>query len=350
MYSRCIACRRSLGTNTLIADLPIGRRIAYETENGRLWVVCHHCWQWNLTPFEERWEALEQCEAAFQKSVAHADAAGIALAKNLDGTELIRIGGSATSSDIANFRYGRRLQHRRDRFMIAGTLVGGLFFIALLALYNSIEPAAAPWVVLWLVAFLMSWKEQLPAAFSWWKVARYRMPSGDWTTIRRFHLGRMAIESAGKIPHYTLVCPLWRKELRLNGTEAAEFLAVILPRGNWRSGTLAEINEAVRVVERAEARQPSAGSLPPPPPVWERLLHGQKGKRLLGLPSVRRLALEMAVTEERELRIMKGAALQYRLAWESAEKIAAIADSLLIPQFVTDWLARRKRPAGGGSD
>jgi hypothetical protein len=263
----------------------------------------------------------------------------------LDGTELIRIGGSATASDIANYRYGRRLQHRRDRFMIAGTLVGGLFFLAFLALYNSIEPAAAPWVVLWLAFVLMAWKEQLPAAFSWWKVARYRLPAGDWTTIRRFHLVRMAFESGGKTRRIVLVCPLRRRELRLEDTDAAEFLAVILPRANWRSGSLADINKAVKLLDHTEAGHASSGR--PLPPVWERILRGENDKKLVDMAPVRRLALEMAVTEERELRMMKGAALQYRLAWESAEKIAAIADSLLMPQFITDWLARHKRPSGG---
>ena len=29
-------------------------------------VVCRRCERWNLTPLEERWEAIEDCERAFR--------------------------------------------------------------------------------------------------------------------------------------------------------------------------------------------------------------------------------------------------------------------------------------------
>jgi hypothetical protein len=35
-----------------------------------LWVVCRHCERWNLSPLEERWEAVEQRQAAVPRRQA----------------------------------------------------------------------------------------------------------------------------------------------------------------------------------------------------------------------------------------------------------------------------------------
>ncbi len=65
MYSTCIFCTRPLGTNEIIEGFPLGRRLAFDAAKGRLWVVCRKCERWNLTPMEDRWEAIEQCEREF---------------------------------------------------------------------------------------------------------------------------------------------------------------------------------------------------------------------------------------------------------------------------------------------
>ena len=43
MYTTCIHCQQSLGANESIEALPIGRRLAFDGEKGRLWVVCRQC-------------------------------------------------------------------------------------------------------------------------------------------------------------------------------------------------------------------------------------------------------------------------------------------------------------------
>lgn len=62
MYATCLNRDRSLQGNTDLAHLPVGRRVAFDEETGRLWVICLHCRQWNLVPMELRWEALEECK------------------------------------------------------------------------------------------------------------------------------------------------------------------------------------------------------------------------------------------------------------------------------------------------
>ena len=66
MYQTCIFCKRPLGSNEVVETFPVGRRLAFDAAKGRLWVVCRKCQRWNLTPLEERWEAVETCERIFR--------------------------------------------------------------------------------------------------------------------------------------------------------------------------------------------------------------------------------------------------------------------------------------------
>ena len=51
-----------------------------------------------------------------------------------------------------------------------------------------------------------------------------------------------------------------------------------------------------------------------------------------------RLALEMALHEESERRALDGELARLEAAWREAEEIAGIADQLLLPSSVGDWL------------
>lgn len=62
----CLFCLQRLGNNEAIEHFPVGRRLAFDPAKGRLWVVCRKCERWNLTPLEERWEAIEECERAMR--------------------------------------------------------------------------------------------------------------------------------------------------------------------------------------------------------------------------------------------------------------------------------------------
>jgi hypothetical protein len=66
MYSACIFCNRPLGSNSVIEEFPVGRRLAFDAEKGRLRVVCRSCERWNLSPLEQRWEAVEAAERLFR--------------------------------------------------------------------------------------------------------------------------------------------------------------------------------------------------------------------------------------------------------------------------------------------
>jgi len=92
VYSTCLYCANSLGANEEIEVFPVGRRLAFDPARGRLWVVCRKCEKWNLTPFEERWEALEACERLFRGARKRVSTDNIGLARLSQGLELVRIG------------------------------------------------------------------------------------------------------------------------------------------------------------------------------------------------------------------------------------------------------------------
>src|SRR5690606_3359606 len=85
MYRNCIFCSRDLGRNESIESFQVGARLAFDSWRGRLWVVCPACGRWNLTPLEERWEAVEACERLFRDTRMRVQRENIGLAKLEDG-------------------------------------------------------------------------------------------------------------------------------------------------------------------------------------------------------------------------------------------------------------------------
>lgn len=85
MYSHCITCSCALGANEHIPSFPIGRRVAFDPERGRLWVICGRCARWNLAPIEERWEPVEDAERLFRDTRRRVQRENIGLARLADG-------------------------------------------------------------------------------------------------------------------------------------------------------------------------------------------------------------------------------------------------------------------------
>src|ERR671932_2016530 len=118
MYSTCLFCHASLGANEVIEHFPVGRRLAFDAAKGRLWVVCARCARWNLTPIEERWEAVEDCERRFRETRLRVSTRNIGLARLREGLELVRVG-EPLRPEFAAWRYGDQLVRRRRRALMA---------------------------------------------------------------------------------------------------------------------------------------------------------------------------------------------------------------------------------------
>src|SRR5688500_4680010 len=129
MYSTCLFCHTDLGSNEVIEYFPVGRRLAFDASKGRLWVVCKKCERWNLTPIEERWEAIEEAERLFSSTRVRVSTDNIGLARLREGLELVRIG-SALRPEFAAWRYGDQFGKRRRKHLLvtvaASAAIGGI--------------------------------------------------------------------------------------------------------------------------------------------------------------------------------------------------------------------------------
>ena len=122
-------CHKPLGANEVVESFPVGRRLAFDSARGRLWVVCRRCERWNLTPLEERWEAVEDCERLFRDTRIRVSTENIGLARHPEGLTLVRIG-VPLRPEFAAWRYGDQFGRRKRRTILYGTAgivaVGGI--------------------------------------------------------------------------------------------------------------------------------------------------------------------------------------------------------------------------------
>ena len=149
MYHTCLFCNKDLGRNDVVESFPVGRRLAFDGEKGRLWVVCPTCERWNLTPVEQRWEAIEQAEKLYRGTRQRVATAHIGLTRAPDGTALVRIG-RPQRPEMAAWRYGDTFGRRRRRGIAAGAVsAAALGGAALLLPFAARRPESsrARWAV-----------------------------------------------------------------------------------------------------------------------------------------------------------------------------------------------------------
>jgi hypothetical protein len=356
VYSTCIFCHQSLEKNESIEHFPVGRRLAFDAAKGRLWVICSNCLRWNLTPIEERWEAIEECERLYRGQRLRAQTDEIGLAKLRDGLQLIRIG-DPLRPEFAAWRYGDVFGARLRR--MAAWCVGGV-------------AVAGAGVAVSLAAGLP--ETVLPLFLQPLYVAgglMYQRMRGHHLNLRPLYVprekGRPYAVFAEHIDRIDLAPSAgpgeWVLNFRhalgpepLHGAPARRALGILLTRINstgalakstrlaaQRIGSeggpdafVARLAETSRdratnyATKRTRARKQLFG---------ERFLEPNRGV-LPNLQPVERLALEMAVHEEDERRALEGELAPLEAAWRDAEEIATIADNLLTPPDAEAFVRR----------
>jgi len=343
MYSTCLFCNEDLGSNEVIEQFPVGRRLAFDASKGRLWVVCRKCERWNLTPLEERWEAIEECERLFTSTRLRVSTDNIGLAKLREGLVLIRIG-NALRPEMAAWRYGDQFGRRRRKHMIvSGAVVAAIGGIIILGPATGIV-AGGGWG---------SWQiiSNLYSAYHNRRVrARVKLPNSETVIpIRKKQLEKVAV--VREADDWALRIPLPRNErlILFTGQDALRAAGKLLPAINESGAKPAEVQSAVEIVahaadpgslfrryapesRRLDARRfPSAG-VPISP-----------GHVLSSLPKEVRLALEMASHEEQERRALEGELALLEAAWREAEEVAQIADDMFVPEATSTRLEELKR-------
>ncbi|MFI5310228.1 MAG: hypothetical protein ACHQQ3_03275 [Gemmatimonadales bacterium] len=369
MFSSCLFCHSDLGANECLPEFPVGSRLAFDAKRGRLWVVCTGCGRWNLAPLEERWETIDRCEKLFRDTWLRFSIENIGLARTRSGVELVRIG-PALLPEIASWRYGARLQRwshdsgsrrgivrRSSRWlarqvagaMVRGASVAGLSDRTVLRVSTFHRGEAV------LARSLDENQRRVVIRYSHLEAAELIRPERDrpWRVRVAHDEGAATLaEGAGLRAAGTMLAALnfgaaSRAEVRYAIAKLGDAgdpdgfftrIATLTMRTSWGrypdapddgaaepSGRSVAERLALRLANRSFWGRGSTGSEPQTP--------------LYRLPSVDRLALEMASNEDVERRALSGELEELREAWREAEEIAAIADDM----FAGDALEEFKR-------
>jgi len=385
MYTTCLFCNESLGTNDVIELFPVGRRIAFDAEKGRLWVICVHCTRWNLSPIEERWEAIEDCERRFRATHLRYSTDNIGLAQLREGLDLVRIG-KALRPEVAAWRYGDVIQRRGSGRILS--IATGLVRRGVRSANDAINRVT---------------RDDTPSIFADDPLTRLRLyrhrdrvldvltdERGNRFVIRWGHLDAAELIRPDPNQPWRLVVKHSQGLTTVTGDDGLRTAGKVLAALNSAGALPDDVRRATAKIEDAEDEQGyfsrivalamrtgwgrfpdaqlSASPIPAASSAAERLaLHitnrsfwgrgsitSEPSTLLLRLPLVDRLALEMAANEDTERRAMEGELNELERAWRDAEEVAAIADGMFGAHQLEEFrqahearqLARATRPGG----
>ena len=350
MFTTCIHCTADLGRNEAFDAFPVGTRLAFDAAKGRLWVVCRACDRWNLSPLEERWEAVEAMERRFRDSRLRVSTDNVGLARLKEGVDLIRIG-EPQRPEMAAWRYGDQFGRRRKRQMlITGTLVGSA--VALVGGMAAIGVSVGSFAGIYANGGL--WDALVNGRPSV-SIGKIVLPDGQVVDVQRKHARMSALERGADGGPLQLRLESVSGTHVLVGDDAMKAAARLLPTVNRFGGSRVQVQDAVSLLEEIgdplrvlTSVQQRVGATTGDPQ-WGVGKHDWKGsnkrrvvKKLPGtlhtLTPRDRLALEMALHEESERRAMDGELAALELAWAEAEQIAKIADDMFLPASINDRL------------
>ncbi len=352
MYSDCLFCQTSLGANQELEHLPVGRRIAFDEAKGRLWVVCLACARWNLTPFEDRWETIEDCERRFRGTQVRVSTSNVGLAKMPEGLELVRIG-QPLRPEFAAWRYGQQFLRRHNRRLIrrVAAVVGkpGLLALgpALAMLAGPIPPLLLLAGALGAIYHLMRRPEvSVPLSGGTMELSseqarnalliRDDTDPGGWALMVQ-HLKKL--DGFDMLKFKRDADPDWAI---LHGTEARMAASLLLPKVNPLGGNQETVAEAVRWLEASGG--PEGAFVTFSRSHMVRMPFDNVESRIMTLHAEVRLALEMALHEDEERRALAGELSVLEWIWKHEEMLADLADSLGTPPGLDEQVEGLRRP------
>ena len=327
-------------------------------------MVCRKCARWNLSPVEERWEAIEEAERAYRDTKKRVATDNIGLARLNDGTELVRIG-KPMLPEFAAWRYGDQLGRRRRRRLAIGVsagIVGGAavagvgFGIASLTSFSTMTTLLG----LGIPQLYMNWSfsaRRLTIAGT--NGERMLLPSlnlaSSTISLSQAHPTipqTLSVYFSHLLPKKTwsmpFISPKWVHEINsrrvgvsYSGDEAARVLTIILAATNGYAGADQTVRAAVQSIENAPDPVSLLNSLSPDEKArsQKRIVSPHLNLMIIKeLPVHLRLALEMSLNEESERRALNGELAELENRWKQAEEIAAIADGLFVADGTSNKL------------
>lgn len=336
LLTRCIFCRTPFPENGVFGRLPPGRRLAFDPGRGRLWVVCERCHRWNLCPIENRWEALHQLERMVRDAsrlVAETDNIVLLSSGELF---LIRVG-KAGLAERAWWRYGRELDARRAAFHSTRSQIAAYTFGAMAYLSDMVglgdedlnigwDDAPAADILRWRRFGWAAWHghEACPYCKSALKALRYDL---SWWVYP--HLDPESGRTSVEVPCPR--CDPWTPEkvYTLEGPEAENALRRILAYQHISGASESTIKHAAHIIE-------SEGSAS----AYEARVTRDR-KSLWGMGKTHSVALEIALNDSVERRMMEVELKALEFTWKREEELARIIDEELTPEEVRDRHLRR---------
>ena len=347
MFTHCLSCKTKLPQPGVL-DRPLpGDRIAYDPERGRLWSICRTCRSWSLAPIEERWETVDELEGIVTRKRVVRGRARTRLLSRTDNISLfrferldiVRIGDSNRLEETA-WRYGRDV---RKSWLAAGSvgadgLRAGSAVTLGAAIVGGVLTRTVPWrytvqnpteVRRWLRFGDQAWSGHQKCRICGFSIRRL-----SFFDRKILMLHTQADEHIG--PALSRQCPSCRDALegglQLTGLAAEQTLRRVLAYQHLGGASRQDIEAATNLIER-EGQTQLVG-------VLLRL-----SNQLRDLPAVGAIALEVAVNEIRESRLLRlemGSLKQY---WREAEALASIVDGELTWMSGVERL--RLRAVGG---
>jgi hypothetical protein len=331
MYRNCIYCSADFGTNEAVEEFPVGRQLAFDGWQGRLWAICPGCGRWNLSPIDERWEAVEHAEKLFRDARLRVQSENVGLAKLPDGTRLVRVG-KAMPGELAAWRYGSQLVQRRKHYLISS--IGGGAAVA--TAFTGLHALGVGSIFAWIgyKSVKRSFNRRVVH-----HVLPEQSPDGKGFRICRWHIPGLRLLAgieAGDVqleirdahidptPRYGEVDPMSKDLVVLTGPAARAALSRAMVRVNRQGATAAHLKDADRLLTVAG----SAEKLIRDAALGGAALGYKAGTNPQVLAGPGALAFEMALHEEAERQAMEGELSALEAAWRQAEEIAAIADKL----------------------
>ncbi len=316
----CIFCHGAIPANEAVEHFPVGGRVAFDPRRGRLWAVCPSCHRWNLAPFEDRWEALEELEKLrVDQGRVLASTEHIALIR-APGVELVRVG-NARLVEEAWWRYGRQLMRRRTRARVlqwtegtaavgAAIATGGMFYLFLGG--DTVND-----FLRWRRFGSTAWRGEV-------RCIRCDTPltSLSFKKARRLHLARD--HDLGPALHLRCRrCRLFGEdgEFQLEGAVAQHVLRRVVTHSHFKGASEKRVRSATDWIDE----------LGTPRAVVDEL--SKTGLRLDALLDrhrrTRAVALEIALNEENERRLLEMELAELEARWREEEEIASIVDGEL---------------------
>jgi len=372
MYSTCLFCNSSLGSNDHIAAFPVGQRLAYDPARGRLWVICTRCARWNLSPLEDRWEAIDECERLFRGTRLRYSTDNIGLARIGEHLELVRIG-PALLPEIASWRYGARIERHASA---NGKRANGALVRHGAALPRWIARRAAAALAGYATSVGLS-DEAMLRLRTFRRgdavLARTTDDGGAPIVIRYAHLGAAELIRPDRDAPWRLVVRHDGGVSRLSEASGLRTAGKMLASLNFGVASNAEVSHAIAKLDEAGDREgyftrvaslamrthwgrvpdaPDEGLIEPAAGSFAERIALQLANRsfwgrggtgseettpLFRLPSVDRLALEMASNEDIERRALEGELASLAAAWKEAEEIAHISDALFADEVFEEF-------------